>query len=155
MSDSWVVQNLQNALNTWNEKLAEVWKLLIQSPKTFKGGSIWHVILNIHGGLQAIGLALLVLFFVVGVVKTRLFSIQPHRSWVSKVLQEEGLPDSNPMLNQRCRCSELPWVHDSGLTNPPCCFWMWSSPTERAASAMRSRSSLLTALIGEFESFIT
>ena len=70
MSDSWVVQNLQNALNTWNEKLAEVWKLLIQSPKTFKGGSIWHVILNIHGGLQAIGLALLVLFFVVGVVKT-------------------------------------------------------------------------------------
>jgi len=70
VSDSWVVQNLQNALNTWNEKLAEMWKLLIQSPKTFKGGSIWYVILNIHGGLQAIGLALLVLFFVVGVVKT-------------------------------------------------------------------------------------
>ena len=70
MSDSWVVQNLQNALNTWNEKLAEVWKLLTQSPKTFKGGAIWDVILNIHGGLQAIGLAMLVLFFVVGVVKT-------------------------------------------------------------------------------------
>lgn len=70
MSDSWVVQNLQNALNTWNEKLIEVWKLLTQSPKTFKGGAIWDVILNIHGGLQAIGLAMLVLFFVVGVVKT-------------------------------------------------------------------------------------
>lgn len=70
MSDNWVVQNLQNALNTWNEKLEEVWKLLTQSPKDFKGGGIWHVILNIHGGLQAIGLALLVLFFVVGVVKT-------------------------------------------------------------------------------------
>lgn len=70
MSDNWVVQNLQNALNTWNEKLAEVWKLLTQSPKDFKCGGIWHVILNIHGGLQAIGLALLVLFFVVGVVKT-------------------------------------------------------------------------------------
>jgi len=70
VSDSWVVQNLQNALNTWNEKLAEVWKLLTQSPKTFKGGAIWDVILNIHGGLQAIGLAMLVLFFVVGVVKT-------------------------------------------------------------------------------------
>ncbi len=40
MSDSWVVQNLQNALNTWNEKLAEVWKLLTQSPKDFKGGGI-------------------------------------------------------------------------------------------------------------------
>lgn len=70
MSDNWVVQNLQNALDTWNEKLAEVWKLLTQSPENFKGGAIWEVVLNIHGALKAIGLALLVLFFVVGVVKT-------------------------------------------------------------------------------------
>ena len=70
MSDNWVVQNLQNSLNTWNKKLAEVWQLLIQSPESFKGGAIWDVILNIHGALLAIGLALLVLFFVVGVVKT-------------------------------------------------------------------------------------
>ena len=40
MSDNWVVQNLQNALDTWNSKLAEIWQIL------------------------------LVLFFVVGVVKT-------------------------------------------------------------------------------------
>lgn len=70
MSDNWVVQNLQNSLNTWNKKLAEVWQLLTQSPENFKGGAIWDVILNIHGALLAIGLALLVLFFVVGVVKT-------------------------------------------------------------------------------------
>jgi hypothetical protein len=70
MSDSWVVQNLQNALNTWNEKLAEVWQLISQSPETFKGGAIWGVVQNIHGGLQAVGLALLVLFFVTGVMKT-------------------------------------------------------------------------------------
>ena len=70
MSDNWVVQNLQNSLNTWNKKLAEVWLLLTQSPENFKGGAIWDVILNIHGALLAIGLALLVLFFVVGVVKT-------------------------------------------------------------------------------------
>lgn len=70
MSDNWVVQNLQNSLNTWNKKLAEVWQLLTQSPENFKGGVIWDVILNIHGALLAIGLALLVLFFVVGVVKT-------------------------------------------------------------------------------------
>ncbi len=70
MSDSWVVQNLQNALDTWNEKLAEIWLLITQSPAEFKGGTIWEAILNIHGGLQAIGLALLVLFFVIGVVKT-------------------------------------------------------------------------------------
>ena len=40
MSDSWVVQNLNNALNTWNEKLAEVWELLLMSPQSFKGGGI-------------------------------------------------------------------------------------------------------------------
>ena len=68
-SDNWVVQNLQNALETWNEKLAEIWQILTQSPEEFKGGAIWDVIVNIHGALQAIGYALLVLFFVVGVVK--------------------------------------------------------------------------------------
>ena len=70
MSDNWVVQNLQNALDTWNSKLAEIWQILTQSPDTFKGGGIWQVIVQIHGALQAIGYALLVLFFVVGVVKT-------------------------------------------------------------------------------------
>ena len=70
MSDNWVVQNLQNALDTWNSKLAEIWQILTQSPETFKGGGIWQVIVQMHGALQAIGYALLVLFFVVGVVKT-------------------------------------------------------------------------------------
>ena len=70
MSDNWVVQNLQNALNVWNEKLSEIWTLITQSPQTFKGGAIWNVVTSIHGALQAIGYALLVLFFVIGMVKT-------------------------------------------------------------------------------------
>ena len=70
MSDNWVVQNLENALEVWNEKLSEIWMLITQSPQTFKGASIWSVITNVHGALQAIGLALLVLFFVIGVMKT-------------------------------------------------------------------------------------
>lgn len=70
MSDNWVVQNLQNTLDTWNGKLAEIWQIITQSPEEFKGGGIWNVIVGIHGALQAIGYALLVLFFVVGVVKT-------------------------------------------------------------------------------------
>ena len=69
-SDNWVVQNLQNALDTWNTKMAEVWSLLTMSPQGFKGGGIWHVITQINGAVKAIGLALLVLFFLVGVVKT-------------------------------------------------------------------------------------
>lgn len=70
MSDNWVVQNLENALQTWNEKLAEIWQLITTTPQEFKGGGIWSVIVNINGAVQAIGLALLVLFFVVGMVKT-------------------------------------------------------------------------------------
>ena len=69
-SDNWVVQTLVNALETWNSKLAEIWQIITQSPETFKGGDIWNVIVSINGALQAIGYALLVLFFVVGVVKT-------------------------------------------------------------------------------------
>ncbi|MCH1975494.1 hypothetical protein MCI89_24435 [Muricomes sp. OA1] len=69
-SDNWVVQNLMKALETWNGKLSEIWELLTQSPETFRGGGIWAVMVNINGALQAIGYALLVLFFVVGVVKT-------------------------------------------------------------------------------------
>lgn len=70
MSDNWIVQNLENALNTWNSKLADIWNLVTQTPETFKGGTIWNVITTIYGGMQAVGLALLVLFFVVGVMKT-------------------------------------------------------------------------------------
>ena len=70
MSDNWIVQNLENALKTWNDKLSEIWQLITQSPEQFKGGSIWNVIVDIHGAVQAIGLTLLVLFFVIGVMKT-------------------------------------------------------------------------------------
>ena len=68
--DNWITQNLQRALNVWNDKLGEIWTLMTQSPQEFKGGAIWGVITTIHGTLQAIGYALLVLFFVVGVMKT-------------------------------------------------------------------------------------
>ncbi|NBJ16994.1 MAG: hypothetical protein FNP40_15845 [Dehalobacter sp. 4CP] len=69
-SGNWVIDNLNNALATWNAKLAEILQIITQSPEEFKGGGIWNVIVNIHGALQAVGMALLVLFFVIGVVKT-------------------------------------------------------------------------------------
>lgn len=53
MSDNWIVSNLQNAINTWNEKMSEIWQLVSQTPENFKGGGIWDTILNIHGALQA------------------------------------------------------------------------------------------------------
>ena len=70
MSDNWVIQNLEHSFSVWNDKLSEVWQIIAQSPESFRGGSIWNVITGIHGTLQAVGYALLVLFFVIGVVKT-------------------------------------------------------------------------------------
>jgi hypothetical protein len=70
VSDNWIVENIQNALSKWSEYLDIVWTLLTTPPQDFRGGGIWSVILNIHGAVQAIALGLLVLFFLVGVVKT-------------------------------------------------------------------------------------
>lgn len=69
-SGNWIIDNIMNALSVWNAKLQEIWLLITQSPETFKGGGIWSVVVSINGALKAIGFALLVLFFVVGVVKT-------------------------------------------------------------------------------------
>lgn len=65
-----ILDNLENALKTWNDKLAEIWGLLTTSPQDFRGGGIWDVMVNINGALQAVGYALLVLFFVIGMIKT-------------------------------------------------------------------------------------
>ena len=70
MSESWIIQNLEGAIDVWNGRLAEIWQLISMNPAIFKGGSIWAVILNIHSALQAIGYGLLVLFFTMGVIKT-------------------------------------------------------------------------------------
>jgi hypothetical protein len=67
---NWIVSNLQHALNTWNGKLDEILVLVTQSPADFRGGGIWTVMLDIHDTLRAIGLSLLVLFFLIGVMKT-------------------------------------------------------------------------------------
>ena len=69
-SGNWIIDNLNSALGTWNGKLAEIWTLISTTPEEFKGGGVWTVIEGINGALQAIGCALLVLFFVMGIVKT-------------------------------------------------------------------------------------
>ena len=70
MPDNWIVQNLQRALDVWNGKLSEIWTLITQPPQEFRGGLIWSIVENIHGSLQAVAYALLVLFFMVGVMRT-------------------------------------------------------------------------------------
>ena len=70
MSDNWVIQNLERSFSVWNDKLSELWQIVAESPESFRGGAIWNIIVGIHGTLQAVGYALLVLFFAYGVIKT-------------------------------------------------------------------------------------
>ena len=69
MTDNWIIDNLNHALNVWNTRLAEILLLITQSPAEFRNGAVWSVMVNIHGAVRAIGLGLLVLFFVIGVMK--------------------------------------------------------------------------------------
>lgn len=69
MHDGWIVENLTLALGTWNDRLQEIWTLLLMAPEDFRGGGVWQVILQINGALQSVGYALLVLFFAFGVLK--------------------------------------------------------------------------------------
>ena len=41
MSDNWIVANLENAFNTWNDKMAEIWSLITTSPQSFRGGAVY------------------------------------------------------------------------------------------------------------------
>ena len=79
--NSWIIDNLNAALNTWNEKLAEIWRLLTQGLQTSRGGGVWNVMLNVHSAVAAIGLGLLVLFFAVGVVKRPAAASRKPEGW--------------------------------------------------------------------------
>ena len=90
MGESWIVSNLNAALSTWNDKLAEIWSLLTESPQTFKGGQVWGVMTGIHSALQAIGYGLLVLFFAVGVMKTCGSFVEVKKGMVSTIITQSG-----------------------------------------------------------------
>lgn len=69
MDQNWIVENLNNAFSTWNNKLAELWDLVTTSPATFKGGAVWGIMQTIHGAMLAIGYALVILFFAMSLFK--------------------------------------------------------------------------------------
>lgn len=69
MDQNWIVENLNNAFTTWNEKLTELWSLVTTSPATFKGGAVWGIMQTIHGAMLAIGYAMVILFFAMSLFK--------------------------------------------------------------------------------------
>lgn len=69
MDQNWIIENLNNAFTTWNEKLAELWSLVTTSPAAFKGGTVWGIMQVIHGAMVATGYALVILFFAMSLFK--------------------------------------------------------------------------------------
>ena len=67
---NWIIDILNYSLNFWSDAIRTIWSLLTTSPQNFRGGGVWNVISGIQGGLKGIAYALLVLFFLVGVVRT-------------------------------------------------------------------------------------
>lgn len=61
--------NLEYALKTWNENLAKITAMLTQSPEEYSS-EIWDIVATISDVLIAIGLGLVVVFFLMGVVKS-------------------------------------------------------------------------------------
>lgn len=69
MGDS-IINSLQSALSMWNEKLSELFSMLTTTPEEFRGGAIWAVIMKVFDSMSAVGLALVVLCWGAGVVKS-------------------------------------------------------------------------------------
>ena len=111
-SGNWIVDNLNSALEMWNGRLAEIWQLISTSPESFKGGGVWNVIVNINDGLKAVGYALLVLFFVMGVVKTCGSFTEIKRPEVAfkSVIEDVGFIDSIPLWAVTLLGSLFIWV---------------------------------------------
>ena len=70
MSDNWIVGNLQSSMNTWNDKMREIWSLITTTPQSFRGGAIWTTIVTINDAMKAIRYGLLVLFFAMSIFQS-------------------------------------------------------------------------------------
>lgn len=57
-------------MNTWNDKMTEIWSLITTTPQSFRGGAIWTTIVTINDAMKAIGYGLLVLFFAMSIFQS-------------------------------------------------------------------------------------
>ncbi|NLD19145.1 MAG: hypothetical protein GX663_02720 [Clostridiales bacterium] len=61
---------LEHAVNMFNKYMADTWSMLTMGLEDFMGGAVWGVMQAINNGLKAGGLALLVVFTFMGIIKS-------------------------------------------------------------------------------------
>ena len=103
----------------------EILTIILQSPEDFRGGTIWNVIASINGGLQAVGLALLVLFFAMSIFKT------------ASNVSELKRPESAVKMFIRFAISKMAISHGMELL-----IGIWTITQSILASVVRSLSDL-------------
>lgn len=138
--NNWIVDNILNALKTWNDKLAEIWNLISTSPQDFRGGGIWGVMVGINGALQGIGLALLVIFFAAGIFKS------------AAGFQDFRRPEM--VLRHFIRFVAAKVAVTWGMDIMVSLYGIVAGIVGRVASSMGSISSMMATLPGEIDSAI-
>lgn len=66
---NWIIDILNYSFGFWSDAMRQIHELLLTSPEALRGGSVYRIMSGIHGGLKAVSYALLVLFFLAGVVR--------------------------------------------------------------------------------------
>ena len=138
--NNWIVDNILGALETWNQKLAEIWALISTSPQDFRGGGIWGVMVGIHGALQGIGLALLVIFFAAGIFKS------------ASGFQDFRRPEM--VLRHFIRFVAAKVAVTWGMDIMVALYGIVAGIVGRVASSMGSISNMMATLPGEIDSAI-
>lgn len=89
-----IIDNLEYALKMWNDNMSTIRDVLTKSPEEFSSG-IWVIIGDINDALKAMGLGLVVVFFLMGVVKSSASFVEFKRpELVLKTLLRLGIAKS-------------------------------------------------------------
>lgn len=64
------LDQLQRALDSWNNKYNQIFKILTTSPSDFQSGGVWATVSDVIRIIQGTGITLVVLFFLYGMFKS-------------------------------------------------------------------------------------
>ncbi len=66
------LEKIQEALGLWSEWYSKIFNTLVETPAEFQGGTLWTIVTNIMQITEAVGVSLLILFFLYGIIKSTL-----------------------------------------------------------------------------------
>ncbi len=77
---NWIIVNLQAAFSFFNAMMQYLYDILTIDPTSYRGGTIWAVVVNIYDSLLGVSISLCILFFYVGILGD-VQELIVHRKW--------------------------------------------------------------------------